>query len=261
MVEDRKERVEGGVIDFKKLCEPFPPDRVSWRVGSTSGDKTRGLALGYIDARDVMQRLDEVVGPENWQCRYSHAENKTVCEIGILIPRHEDMPEWVWKADGAGDTDFEAEKGALSDAFKRAAVRWGIGRYLYDLPAEWVHIEPAGKSYRIKEHELKRLTAILQGQAPPPPPPTNSRDPSWKGEKTKTELKNAVRGIVQEIEACDDLDQLDVFLETPETKSILAILKHNIPDWWDHDEDETGFMGVKQRIARKRDELMAKEAA
>ncbi len=29
MVEDRKKRVEGGVIDFKKLCEPFPPERVA----------------------------------------------------------------------------------------------------------------------------------------------------------------------------------------------------------------------------------------
>lgn len=144
------------MIDIKALTAPFPADRVSWRVGSTTGDKKRGLALAYIDARDVMDRLDEVCGPENWQTRYPHANGKTVCELGLRIDG-----EWVWKADGAGDTDFEAEKGALSDAFKRAAVRWGIGRYLYDVDAPWVDIEQAGRSYRIAAPEMPRLKSLL----------------------------------------------------------------------------------------------------
>ena len=149
------------------LAAPFPPERISWRVGSTTADKKRGMALAFIDARDVMQRLDEVCGVDGWQNRYPHANGKTVCEIGVGIPRivQDDggivAIEWVWKADGAGDTDFEAEKGALSDAFKRAAVRWGIGRYLYDMPAPWVAIEQAGKSYKIVESELPRLRAML----------------------------------------------------------------------------------------------------
>lgn len=144
------------MIDIKALTAPFPPDRVSWRVGSTTADRKRGMALAYIDARDVMDRLDEVCGPENWQCRYPHANGKTVCEIGIRI-----NGEWIWKADGAGDTDFEAEKGALSDAFKRAAVRWGIGRYLYDLEAPWVDIEVSGRSVRIAPYETAKLRDLL----------------------------------------------------------------------------------------------------
>lgn len=147
------------MIDIKALTAPFPAERVSWRVGSTTADKKRGMALAYIDARDVMERLDAVCGPENWQSRYPHATGKTVCEIGIRIG-----DEWIWKADGAGDTDFEAEKGALSDAFKRAAVRWGIGRYLYDLDAPWVDVEPAGRSFRIAPHELPKLRALLGGK-------------------------------------------------------------------------------------------------
>jgi hypothetical protein len=148
------------VIDLKALTAPFPPDRVSWRVGSMTADKKRGMALAYIDARDVMDRLDAVCGPENWQSRYPHATDKTVCEIGIRIG-----DEWVWKADGAGNTDFEADKGALSDAFKRAAVRWGIGRYLYELDAPWVDIEPAGRSVRIAAHEMPKLRALLGRKA------------------------------------------------------------------------------------------------
>ena len=146
---------------FMQLAAPFPPDRVSWRVGSTNKDKTRGMALAYIDARDVMDRLDAVVGPAGWQCEYPHAEAKTVCRLAIKIGR-----EWVWKADGAGDTDYEAEKGALSDAFKRAAVRWGIGRYLYDIPSPWVAVEQKGKSYVIVESELPRLHALLRREQP-----------------------------------------------------------------------------------------------
>jgi hypothetical protein len=125
------------VIDLAKLSEPFPRDAVSWRAQHFTSDGTKALALAYIDARDVMNRLDDVCGIGGWQCKYSHANGKTVCDIGIICQDAAGNSEWIWKADGAGDSDIEAEKGALSDAFKRAAVRWGIGRYLYNLEAVW----------------------------------------------------------------------------------------------------------------------------
>jgi len=142
---------------FKRLAAPFPPELVSWRVGSTNAAKSKGMALAYLDARDVMNRLDEVVGPSNWQDRYPHAGAKTVCEIDIWV----DGRGWVTKADGAGDTDVEKEKGSLSDSFKRAAVRWGIGRYLYDLPSPWVAIEPMGRSYKITDAEKAKLARMV----------------------------------------------------------------------------------------------------
>lgn len=123
-------------MDLTKLSEEFPQSAVSWRSQSMTKDGTKAMALAYIDARDVMKRLDEVCGLAGWQCRYPHANGKTICEIGIKI-----RDEWVWKADGSGDTDIEAEKGAISDAFKRAAVKWGIGRYLYDMGTPWVPCE------------------------------------------------------------------------------------------------------------------------
>lgn len=153
-------------IYLAKLKEPFEPDRISWRVGSTTKDKSKGMALAYIDARDVMQRLDDVCSPENWQCDYPHASTKTVCRIGIKIG-----DEWVWKANGAGDTDIESEKGALSDAFKRAAVLWGIGQYLYDLESPWVTLDTKtgndGKVYvnGIAKHEFTRLHKLVGGKS------------------------------------------------------------------------------------------------
>lgn len=128
-------------MNLNDLKTPFPVHKIHWRVGATTTDKSKGIALAYIDARDVMGRLDEVCGPENWQCRYPF---EGCCEIGIKIEN-----EWVWKSNGAGKTDFEGEKGQYSDAFKRAGVLWGIGQYLYDLPNEWVPIKQQGKSYVI----------------------------------------------------------------------------------------------------------------
>ena len=151
-----------------QLSAPFDPAIVSWRVGPTTKDKSKGMALAYIDARDVMRRLDDVCGPENWQDEYPWSDGKrVVCRIGIKIGE-----EWVWKTDGAGDTDTEGEKGALSDAFKRAAVKWGIGRYLYDVDTPWVQIEQRGNSYVIPDGERTRLVGLLRrtnGHAPAPP--------------------------------------------------------------------------------------------
>ena len=188
---------------FDKLKAPFAPDRISWRVGSTTQDKKRGMAMAYIDARDVMDRLDEVCGPAGWQCRYPHANGKTVCEIGVKVGE-----ESIWKADGAGDTDFEAEKGALSDAFKRAAVRFGIGRYLYDVATSWVEIEPAGKSFRIKESELSKLAKLLTTAAPTNEPPLK---PGLVSEPVATEVMTR---LMDEIGGCVATDELDKFVRS-----------------------------------------------
>lgn len=155
------------MIDFKKLKEEFPPAEIEWRVGSTNGDKTSGLALAYITSRHVMDRLDEVCGPDNWQSSYVETpKGRVLCTISIKIDG-----DWVSKSDGAGDSDVEAEKGAISDSLKRAAVHWGIGRYLYDLGNIWVDIEGMGKSYRIKRDQYSKLVAFLSKSTPKPEEP------------------------------------------------------------------------------------------
>ncbi len=162
--------------DLNALAAEFPQASVSWRAQSLTKDGTKAMALAYIDARDVMERLDEVCGPAGWQCDYPHAGAKTVCRIGIKIG-----DEWVWKSNGAGDSDIEAEKGALSDAFKRAAVLWGIGRYLYAMPSPWVpceSYEKGGKHYWSKwsanPWDFVRGHKPPPAQAPAPSPDTES---------------------------------------------------------------------------------------
>ena len=152
---------------FTRLAEPFPVEQITWRVGNTNIDKqtgkprdgnvAKGMALAYIDARDVMDRLDLVCGPDGWQCRYSHVGPTTVCELSIRCEG-----EWLTKADGAGATDYEPEKGSLSDSFKRSAVRWAIGRYLYGLSSPWVEIVARGRTWIIKESEYSKLNSLLR---------------------------------------------------------------------------------------------------
>jgi len=122
---------------FDKLSRPFDPSQVSWRAQTMKADGSAAMALCYIDARDVMRRLDEVCGPAGWTDSYTETgKGRLICTISIKCG-----DEWISKSDGAGDTDVEGEKGAISDAFKRAAVKWGVGRYLYDMDAVWAECE------------------------------------------------------------------------------------------------------------------------
>lgn len=132
---------------YTALFAEFPQHLVSWRAQTLTNDGKKAMALAYIDARDVMNRLDKVVGPSCWQDRYEEtAKGRVICTLSLCIDGI-----WINKSDGAGVTDVEADKGAISDAFKRAAVKWGIGRYLYALETPWVPCE----SYTGKDGKLR----------------------------------------------------------------------------------------------------------
>jgi hypothetical protein len=121
-------------IDFNKFTDPFPEHEVEWRANKITKSR-RCQLLAYVTSRAVQRRLDDVVGPANWQSIPHVTEHGVVCHLSIRV-----NGEWVTKADGAQPTSVEPFKGAISDALKRSAVLWGIGRYLYDLPDTWVDI-------------------------------------------------------------------------------------------------------------------------
>lgn len=129
-----------------QLEKPFLDDELEFRVGATNSDKTKGLALAYIQARAIQNRLDEVVGIENWRVSYKEINGGFLAKLKLKINN-----EWIAKEDGANVTDYEAIKGGISSAFKRAASVWGIGRYLYEIESQWLPIEQKGKAYIFKE--------------------------------------------------------------------------------------------------------------
>jgi hypothetical protein len=91
----------------------------------------------YLDARAVMDRLDEVVGPGLWRDDYKEVNGRLMCGISIFT-----CGEWVTKWDTGTVTQIEGDKGIVSDSFKRAAVKWGVGRFLYSTGTQFV---PANK--------------------------------------------------------------------------------------------------------------------
>tara|TARA_R110002020_G_scaffold130542_2_gene292090 strand:+ start:423 stop:890 length:468 start_codon:yes stop_codon:yes gene_type:complete len=115
---------------MKELIENLTKEiPYKWRVQSTKFGTTTCVA--YIDARDCMDMLDKVVGAANWQSMYYTEDKKLFCRIGIFVGEC-----WVWKSDTGSESNVEKDKGQVSDAFKRACVCWGIGRFLYRLPIQ-----------------------------------------------------------------------------------------------------------------------------
>lgn len=148
------------------LKAPFPVDSLSWRIGNKTNwdkqkkcpiDKTKPVKaqmLVYIDARDVQDRLDEVCGC-SWSNNLKEVSGRMICEITI---------NGITKSDGAGDTDFEGEKGGISDAFKRSAVMWGVGRYLYNAKnfPTWIEYKETDTDFTIVKRAKEELKDVAR---------------------------------------------------------------------------------------------------
>jgi hypothetical protein len=136
--------------DLPRLADPFPPSDVEWKPGATTRDKSKGLAMAYLTSRAVQQRFDDVCGPADWRNEFQPGpDGGVLCGISIRVerpgPDGQTVSEWVTKWDGADNSQVEAVKGGLSGSMKRAAVQWGVGRYLYELPATWVRLDDRGR--------------------------------------------------------------------------------------------------------------------
>lgn len=134
-----------------------------WRVQSFSENKPVAQCVAYIDARDVMNRLDDIVGAENWQDDYRVINNQMFAGIGIYINN-----QWVWKWDTGTESQTEKEKGIVSDSFKRAAVKWGVGRFLYDLEIKIVKTNAKKGDADVKgdtpETSFKKFPSVIDNQ-------------------------------------------------------------------------------------------------
>lgn len=113
-----------GNIKFRNLRA----DEIEVRVGEKRNGKMSLLV--YKDARVDANILDETVGQFGWSCQFK--EEKGTLFAGIALKAEDGT--WIWKWDAGAPSNFEKEKGEASDAFKRAAFKWGIGRSLYTAP-------------------------------------------------------------------------------------------------------------------------------
>lgn len=179
------------------LSSPFPQEDVHWRAHTLTKKGDKALALAFIDARDVMDRFDQILGPQNWQDEYvESAKGRIICTIKIKVDG-----EWVSKSDGAGDTAVEGEKGGISDAFKRAAVKWGVGRYLYSLGSTWVPCET------YKNHQNKTVFSKFTDN--PWAYVKNAPKPTGYLKASVAEMDAGLKQITQDLLGCETIESVN----------------------------------------------------
>jgi hypothetical protein len=127
------------------LSAPFDANEVKFKPATVSGNWA--LALPYVDARVIQDRLDDVLGVVNWQDKYDVlADGNVVCALSLRIGG-----DWITKMDVGGESgqpdEGDRRKASFSDALKRAAVKFGIGRYLYRQKPQWVDYDPQKKQF------------------------------------------------------------------------------------------------------------------
>jgi len=155
---------------FAALAAPFEAHEVRAR---THGNRQ----IHYITARTAMNRLDSVLGPENWWDEYVPGENSVLCKLSVRMPDGSTLT----KADAGGYAGMpdqgDDDKSGYSDAFKRAAVKFGVGRYLYrdGVPTFVKEREPALAQAPVAEPDPAPVPA------PEPAPPARSSNGNGQG--------------------------------------------------------------------------------
>ena len=98
---------------LEKLREPFAREELEFRVGAVNKDKMEGLALAYVQARAIQNRLDELFGIDGWTVSYREVSAGFICSLSIKI-----NDRWITKEDGASMTEYESIKGGISNAWQ-----------------------------------------------------------------------------------------------------------------------------------------------
>ena len=114
---------------LKELQKPIPDEDIRWKIQAKL-QNGRAIVVPYIDARVVIDRLNAVVGT-GWSDEYELFSGKVrdydrgyyaKCTLTINGVSRVDVGEG------------EYPKDAISDALKRAALKYGVGRNLYSGP-------------------------------------------------------------------------------------------------------------------------------
>jgi len=149
-------------IETVSLLDPFPFERISYRILRTNENKreskaaTGGWLAFYIDGRDVMNRLD--VAGVAWSDEYTVLNTNYDVECRLTV-------DGITRADvGCANEGGHASKmkSAYTDAFKRAAVKHGIGRYLYDAGELWVKVADRYGRYDVDPGELQKIKSAYE---------------------------------------------------------------------------------------------------
>lgn len=164
----------------RQLSEYIP---ISWRV--QQANEHGANCVCYIDARDAMERLDKVFGVSGWQRDQKEVKGRVYGGVGILVDG-----EWVWKWDAGVESNTEKEKGESSDAFKRACVNLGIGRFMYDLPIIRLNVTQHGERFNSKSNRKEPTYR-------PSKEKDNKQSILWNGDQLTTYINNNLPALAK----------------------------------------------------------------
>jgi hypothetical protein len=182
------------------LRASFAVEDVRFKPAVVSGN--RALAIAYVDARAIMDRLDEVLGVDGWQDSYEMlSDGNVVCRLRLRI-----NGEWITKVDvgsqSEGGDDGDKLKGAFSDSLKRAAVKFGCGRYLYRLPATWCAYDDSKKCFIHSPKLPSWAVPGSNGKA------VSSKPQSTKVERLSVEEMLAWQEVIEGVKSLSQLNDL-----------------------------------------------------
>ena len=161
MIARHESNVDKGDI-WAQLSAPLPAETISWRQDGRAvqrDGKFIARFVAHVDANTVRERLDAVV-PGEWDLTLEllptlasddpeEANCSFKARLQILGVIREDV--------GTG-RDY---KSAATDAFKRAAVRYGIAHELYAYEQNWVRVDGDEKYAKPLEHPVESYARRL----------------------------------------------------------------------------------------------------
>ena len=142
----------------RRLGAPFHPLDLKFKPQTVTDRGPKAMLVGFVNARAIADRLDEVVGADGWEDSYTlfgRDERYVLCRLSVTIGGRTVHKQGLGEA-----ADIGGLKAAESDALKRAATKFGIGRYLYYLPQRWVQIQegypPRDNPFALRVEDKRR---------------------------------------------------------------------------------------------------------
>ena len=160
---------------FEELEKPFPIEDVSVRVGMKRKDGTAALPLFYLQAEAVRKRFDLTCEMEGATWSYdfqivaspsdhvaTNIDSKTLAVKATITVFKENLSV---SRSSIGEETFanentEVYKSAETDAFKRAAARFGVGGYLRQLEKMWFPLNEKGYFAESETEIIKKVYEI-----------------------------------------------------------------------------------------------------
>ena len=131
---------------WARLAAPLTGETISWRQDGkpiNRDGKILARFVAYVEANTVRERLDAVV-PGEWDLTLTplpqlagEPAGENTCSFKARL-----QVLGVVREDVGTGRDY---KQAATDAFKRAAVRFGVGHELYSFEQNWVPMDGDGK--------------------------------------------------------------------------------------------------------------------